>query len=54
MRVFAVRARNHGPPAPPEVVPALDTVWVGGAVDRVRCDERQRVLVLDTGDPYHF
>ncbi|WDV57085.1 hypothetical protein PV963_26380 [Streptomyces coeruleorubidus] len=49
-----MRARNHGPPAPPEVVPALDTVWVGGAVDRVRCDERQRVLVLDTGDPYHF
>ncbi|MFI7019288.1 hypothetical protein [Streptomyces sp. NPDC050164] len=40
--------------APPEVVLELDTVWGGGAVDRDRRNDRQRVLVLDTGDPHHF
>ncbi|MDG9707989.1 hypothetical protein [Streptomyces sp. DH10] len=49
---IALRVRLPG--APPEVVLDLDTVWVGGAVDRARREERQRVLVLDTGDPYHF
>jgi hypothetical protein len=32
----------------------LDTVWGGGAVDRNRDNDRQRVLVLDTGDTYYF
>ncbi|MFF9811421.1 hypothetical protein ACF1G5_41165 [Streptomyces coeruleorubidus] len=49
---IALRVRLPG--APPEVVLEFDTVWVGGAADGVRRDERQRVLVLDTGDPYHF
>ncbi|WP_235614588.1 hypothetical protein [Streptomyces ambofaciens] len=40
--------------APPEVVLDLDTVWSGGAVDRHRENDRQRVLVLATGDPYAF
>ncbi|PZT70499.1 hypothetical protein DN402_15275 [Streptomyces sp. SW4] len=42
------------PDAPPEVVLELETVWGGGAVDRNRQNDRQRVLVLDTGDAYHF
>jgi hypothetical protein len=29
-------------------------VWGGGAVDRNRENDRQRVLVLDTGDAYYF
>lgn len=40
--------------APPEVKLELDTVWGGGAVDRNRANDRQRVLVLDTGDTYYF
>ncbi|MGX1542824.1 hypothetical protein [Streptomyces adustus] len=39
---------------PQEVTLALDTVWGGGTVDRNRANDRQRVLVLDTGDPYSF
>ncbi|MEG3628875.1 hypothetical protein [Streptomyces poriticola] len=39
---------------PSEVVLELDTVWGGGAVDRNRENDQQRVLVLDTGDTYHF
>ncbi|MFV0134397.1 hypothetical protein ACLGIH_14335 [Streptomyces sp. HMX87] len=42
------------PDAPSEVVVELETVWGGGAVDRNRQNDRQRVLVLDTGDAYHF
>ncbi|MFI9153553.1 hypothetical protein [Streptomyces sp. NPDC053367] len=42
------------PGAPPEVSLELDTVWGGGAVDRNRENDRQRVLVLDTGDTYYF
>lgn len=49
---IALRVRLPG--APPDVVLELDTVWGGGAVDRNRRNDRQRVLVLDTGDPYHF
>jgi len=40
--------------APSEVLVELDTVWSGGAVDRNRVNDRQRVLVLDTGDEYYF
>jgi hypothetical protein len=29
-------------------------VWRGGTVDRNRENDRRRVLVLDTGDPYYF
>ncbi|GAB2721147.1 hypothetical protein [Streptomyces bullii] len=47
-----LRVRLRG--APGEVLLELDTVWGGGAVDRDRRNDRQRVLVLDTGDPYHF
>ncbi|MCX5269328.1 hypothetical protein [Streptomyces sp. NBC_00199] len=39
---------------PAEVTMALDTVWGGGAVDRNRSNDRQTVLVLDTGDAYFF
>ncbi|NEC80420.1 hypothetical protein G3I38_14570, partial [Streptomyces sp. SID7958] len=47
-----LRVRLEG--APSEVVVDLDTVWSGGALDRNRLNDRQRVLVLDTGDEYHF
>ncbi|MFJ8085169.1 hypothetical protein ACIQ6Y_31680 [Streptomyces sp. NPDC096205] len=47
---LAVRLRG----VPPEVGLELDTVWGGGAVDRNRDNDRQRVLVLDTGDTYYF
>ncbi|MFE4670368.1 hypothetical protein ACFRI7_03400 [Streptomyces sp. NPDC056716] len=40
--------------APTEVLMEFDTVWGGGAVDRNRDNDRQRVLVLDTGDTYYF
>ncbi|MFF0204202.1 hypothetical protein [Streptomyces sp. NPDC005017] len=39
---------------PSEAVLELDTVWGGGAVNRNRENDRQRVLVLDTGDTYFF
>ncbi|AWW42516.1 hypothetical protein [Streptomyces cadmiisoli] len=37
-----------------EVWLEVDTVWRGGAADGDRASEPQRVLVLDTGDPYYF
>ncbi|WP_405587044.1 hypothetical protein [Streptomyces sp. NBC_01092] len=42
--------------APSEVLLEFDTVASDGAVavDEDRVDERQRVLVLDTGDTYYF
>ncbi|MCX5559702.1 hypothetical protein [Streptomyces sp. NBC_00038] len=40
--------------APAEVTVEFDTVWGGGAVDRNSGNDRQRVLVLDTGDSYVF
>ncbi|MGD1222858.1 MULTISPECIES: hypothetical protein [Streptomyces] len=39
---------------PSEVTLGIDTVWGGGAVDSNRANDRQRVLVLDTGDSYAF
>lgn len=39
---------------PSEVTLRIDTVWGGGALDRNRGNDRQRVLVLDTGDLYSF
>ncbi|MCX4857997.1 hypothetical protein OG426_31665 [Streptomyces canus] len=39
---------------PSEVLLEIDTVWNGGTVDRNRENDRQRVLVLDSGDAYHF
>ncbi|MBM4821291.1 MULTISPECIES: hypothetical protein [Streptomyces] len=39
---------------PSEVRLLVDTVWGGGTVDRNRGNDRQQVLVLDTGDPYSF
>jgi hypothetical protein len=39
---------------PAEVTLEVDTVWADGSVDRNRANDRQQVLVLDTGDAYHF
>ncbi|MFM9449249.1 hypothetical protein [Streptomyces acidiscabies] len=39
---------------PEEVVLEVETAWSGGTVDRNRENDRQRVLVLDTGDVYYF
>ncbi|MFJ5776439.1 hypothetical protein [Streptomyces sp. NPDC093094] len=47
---LAVRLRG----TPTEAFLELDTLWGGGAVDRNRDNDRQRVLVLDTGDTYFF
>ncbi|MFF4034693.1 hypothetical protein ACFYZ2_33980 [Streptomyces sviceus] len=48
----AMRVRLRG--APSEVLLEIDTVWNGGTVDRNRENDRQRVLVLDSGDQYYF
>ncbi|WP_373682274.1 MULTISPECIES: hypothetical protein [Streptomyces] len=47
---LTVRLRGE----PSEVAMSFDTVWGGGAVDGNRVNDRQRVLVLDTGDSYVF
>ncbi|MFD6292700.1 hypothetical protein [Streptomyces sp. NPDC060205] len=47
---LAVRLRGE----PSEVTLGVDTVWGGGAVDRNHRNDRQEVLVLDTGDSYVF
>ncbi|MCD7444501.1 hypothetical protein K4B79_40640 [Streptomyces lincolnensis] len=47
-----LRVRLLGVPS--EVLLEIDTVWSGGAVDHDRLNDRQRVLVLDTGDEYYF
>ncbi|MFE5404394.1 hypothetical protein ACFQ9Z_24200 [Streptomyces sp. NPDC056580] len=39
---------------PSEVTLAVDTAWLGGAVDRDRTNDRLTVLVLGTGDAYAF
>ncbi|GHD49023.1 hypothetical protein [Streptomyces galbus] len=39
---------------PAEVTLDIATVWAAGAVDRDRGNDRQRLLVLDTGDTYSF
>lgn len=49
---ISLRVRLRG--APSEVMLEIDTVWSGGVVDRNRQNDRQRVLVLDTGDTYYF
>ena len=48
--VVPVRLRDR----PAEVTLAVDVAWGGGAVDQDRTNDRQRVLVLATGDPYAF
>ncbi|MET9829049.1 hypothetical protein ABZ078_07020 [Streptomyces sp. NPDC006385] len=47
-----LRVRLRGTPT--EVSLDFDTVGSDGAVDGDRGQERQRVLVLDTGDTYYF
>jgi len=47
-----LRVRLRGEPS--EVLLDIDTVWSGGVVDRNRANDRQRVLVLETGDAYYF
>jgi hypothetical protein len=47
-----MRVRLRGTPS--EVLLEIDTVWNGGTVDRNRENDRQRVLVLDSGDQYYF
>lgn len=47
-----MRVRLHGVPS--EVLLEIDTVWGGGTVDLNRANDRQRVLVLDSGDEYYF
>lgn len=62
-RVGALAADGVGEPVelgvrlrgvPSEVLLEIDTVWSGGTVDRNPFNDRQRVLVLDTGDEYYF
>ena len=48
--VVPVRLREQ----PSEVTLAVDVAWSGGVVDHDRTNDRQRVLVLATGDPYAF
>ncbi|MEU1481512.1 hypothetical protein ACFYZ8_44255 [Streptomyces sp. NPDC001668] len=48
----AMRVRLRGVPS--EVLLEIDTVWSGGTVDRNGENDRQRVLVLDSGDEYYF
>ncbi|MFJ9345455.1 hypothetical protein [Streptomyces sp. NPDC101237] len=48
--VVPVRLRER----PAEVTLEADMAWSGGAVDHDRTNDRQRVLVLATGDPYAF
>ncbi|MGW6734570.1 hypothetical protein [Streptomyces sp. NPDC055013] len=47
-----LRVRLRG--APSEVLVEFDTVRSGGAAGVDRGNDQQRVLVLDTGDSYHF
>jgi hypothetical protein len=49
---IGLRVRLRG--APEGVLLQFDTVWSGGTVDRNRQNDRQRVLVLATGDDYYF
>ncbi|MBV1938439.1 hypothetical protein KUF83_17975 [Streptomyces sp. BV286] len=51
-RTVSMTVRVKG--APSEVTLGIETVWGGGAVDRNHHNDRQRVLVLDTGDTYVF
>jgi hypothetical protein len=49
---IGLRLRLRGEPS--EALLEIDTVWSGGVVDRNHLNDRQRVLVLDTGDTYYF
>jgi hypothetical protein len=49
IRLF-VRLRG----APSEVRVDLDTAWHAGTTDGNRANDRQHVLILDTGDAYNF
>ncbi|GLW51008.1 hypothetical protein Stsp02_66690 [Streptomyces sp. NBRC 14336] len=49
---IALRVRLREVPS--EVQLEIDTVWSGGAVDRNPANDRQRVLILETGDAYYF
>ncbi|QOV41538.1 hypothetical protein IM697_41670 [Streptomyces ferrugineus] len=49
---IGLRVRLRG--APTEVLMEFDTVWSDGAVDEKRGNDQRQVLVLDTGDTYHF
>jgi hypothetical protein len=49
---IALRLRLSGEPS--EALLEIDTVWSAGVVDRNRANDRQRVLILDTGDMYYF
>ncbi|MBC2905925.1 hypothetical protein [Streptomyces cupreus] len=49
---IALRVRLREEPS--EVLLEIDTVWSGGTVDRNPDNDRLRVLILDTGDTYHF
>jgi len=49
---IALRVRLREVPS--EVLLEIDTVWSSGAVDRNPDNDRQRVLILDTGDAYYF
>jgi hypothetical protein len=49
---IGLRLRLQGMPS--EALLEIGTVWSGGVVDRNRGNDRQRVLVLDTGDAYYF
>jgi hypothetical protein len=40
--------------APAEVRLEIETLWNDGAVDRDPGNDRQQVLVLETGDEYSF
>ncbi|MEU9183895.1 hypothetical protein AB0D14_04880 [Streptomyces sp. NPDC048484] len=51
-RMLTMAVRLKGKPS--EVTLGIDTVWGGGAVDRNHRNDRQEVLVLDTGDGYAF
>jgi hypothetical protein len=62
-RVGALEAGGVGEPvslrvrlrdAPSEVQVEFETVWTGGAADGTLRSGQQQVLVLDTGDSYHF
>lgn len=49
-----IRLRVRLPGTPSEVRVEIDTAWNGGTVDRHRHNDRERVLVLATGDEYSF
>ncbi|WP_432193293.1 hypothetical protein [Streptomyces sp. bgisy027] len=49
---IGLRVRLRG--APSEVLVEFDPVGADGTVDESRAAQRQRVLVLDTGDTYYF